>query len=77
MCCGEVVIAEDLQTFQAAIKWFSKHLQVQLLQCLTNCRSLCILGYSRPQEVLVIVSSICASRILAQIFNKSLFNGRK
>ena len=42
--------AEDLRTLQAAIKWPTKHLQVQLLagECLTNWRSLYILGYPRP-----------------------------
>ena len=40
--------AEDLRTFQAAIKWFNKHLQAQLLpgECLTNSRSLYILQIS-------------------------------
>ena len=44
--------AEDLRTFQAAVKWFRKSMHVALLpgECVVNCRSLCVLGYSRPTK---------------------------
>ena len=44
--------AEDLRTFQAALKWFRKHIHIALLpgDCIVNCRSLYVLGYSRPTK---------------------------
>ena len=60
-------VAGDLRTVQEAMKWFSKHVQAQLLpgECLTNCRSLRILACRHPQEVLLIVLCVCASRMPA------------
>ena len=44
--------AEDLRTFQAALKWFRKRAKVDLLpgDFVVNCRSLYVLGYSRPTK---------------------------
>ena len=43
---------EDLRTFQAALKWFRKRAKVDLLpgDFVVNCRSLYVLGYSRPTK---------------------------
>ena len=44
--------AEDLRAFQAALKWFRKYMHVDLLpgEFVVNCRSLYVLGYSRPTK---------------------------
>ena len=47
-----ITFAEDLRTFQAALKWSRKYMHVDLLprELVVSCRSLYVLGYSRPTK---------------------------